>query len=110
MGHCMRKLLHLVFAVWKTNRPFDSEKHYAWENPEGTAVPTNPTPSGSPGATNPANDKAGGHKRNKSAKTSGHPGRFQRRSLAALAVKSANPPRQPRRRPQKLISHSCANK
>ena len=22
LGHCMRKLLHLVFAVWKTNRPF----------------------------------------------------------------------------------------
>src|SRR5207253_4044987 len=30
IGHCMRKLLHLVFAVWKTNRPFD-EQHYAWE-------------------------------------------------------------------------------
>lgn len=25
-GHCMRKLLHLVFAVWKTNRPFDEER------------------------------------------------------------------------------------
>lgn len=23
LGHCMRKLLHIVFAVWKTNRPFD---------------------------------------------------------------------------------------
>ena len=67
MGHCMRKLLHLVFAVWKTNRPFD-EKHYSWENPADTAVPTNPTPS-SAAATDPANDKAGGHKRNKSAKT-----------------------------------------
>jgi hypothetical protein len=22
LGHCMRKLLHLVFAVWKTDRPF----------------------------------------------------------------------------------------
>ena len=29
-GHCMRKLLHLVFAVWKTNRPFDA-KHYPWD-------------------------------------------------------------------------------
>jgi transposase len=28
-GHCMRKLLHLVFAVWKTNRPFD-RNHYPW--------------------------------------------------------------------------------
>jgi transposase len=32
MGHCMRKLLHLVFAVWKTGKPFDPN-HYPWENP-----------------------------------------------------------------------------
>lgn len=25
LGHCMRKLLHQVFAVWSTNRPFDPE-------------------------------------------------------------------------------------
>jgi transposase len=30
LGHCMRKLLHLVFAVWKTGKPFDPE-HYPWE-------------------------------------------------------------------------------
>ena len=30
LGHCMRKLLHLVFAVWRTGRPFDPE-HYPWE-------------------------------------------------------------------------------
>jgi transposase len=30
LGHCMRKLLHLVFAVWKTNRPFDPN-HYPWD-------------------------------------------------------------------------------
>jgi transposase len=30
MGHCMRKLLHLVFAIWKSGRPFDP-KHYPWE-------------------------------------------------------------------------------
>jgi len=30
LGHCMRKLLHLVFAVWKTNRPFDAT-HYPWD-------------------------------------------------------------------------------
>jgi transposase len=40
LGHCMRKLLHLVFAVWKTNRPFD-ETHFAWETPN-EAVPTSP--------------------------------------------------------------------
>ena len=30
IGHCMRKLLHLVFAVWKTDKPFD-KNHYPWE-------------------------------------------------------------------------------
>ena len=29
IGHCMRKLLHLVFAVWKTNRPFDANRFVA---------------------------------------------------------------------------------
>ena len=35
MGHCMRKLLHLVFAVWKSDRPFD-KNHYPWEQPTPT--------------------------------------------------------------------------
>lgn len=26
LGHCVRKLLHLVFALWKTNQPFDRER------------------------------------------------------------------------------------
>lgn len=30
LGHGMRKLLHLVFAVWKTDKPFDPE-HYPWD-------------------------------------------------------------------------------
>jgi transposase len=30
LGHCMRKLLHLVFAVWKTGKSFDPE-HLARE-------------------------------------------------------------------------------
>jgi transposase len=40
IGHCMRKLLHLVFAVWKTGKPFHPD-HYSWENPPGrpTAPP-----------------------------------------------------------------------
>jgi transposase len=38
MGHCMRKLLHLVFAVWKTDQPFNGE-HFPWTNPGG-AKPT----------------------------------------------------------------------
>jgi len=31
LGHCMRKLIHLVFAIWKTGRAFDPT-HYQWEN------------------------------------------------------------------------------
>jgi transposase len=36
MGQCMRKLLHLVYAVWKTNQPFD-EQHFAWQTPDAPA-------------------------------------------------------------------------
>jgi transposase len=62
IGHCMRKLLHLVFAVWKTDRPFD-EKHYAWENPRNT-----PTASDSgTGATSATDENAGGHERDSPA-------------------------------------------
>jgi hypothetical protein len=62
MGPCMRKLLHLAFAVWKTNRPFDAQ-HFAWEKPADTAVPT-PTPGPpSTSATPAANKDAVGHKR-----------------------------------------------
>jgi CHC2 zinc finger len=55
IGHAMRKLLHLVFAIWKTQRPFDA-KHYPWDQPAhvaqavtdiaeaSTARPTGPTP------------------------------------------------------------------
>jgi hypothetical protein len=40
IGHAMRKLLHLVFAVWKTGKPFDPQ-HYPWATPahlDGAAV------------------------------------------------------------------------
>lgn len=38
LGHAMRKLLHLVFAVWATDKPFD-ENHYRWEAAGGeTAI------------------------------------------------------------------------
>jgi hypothetical protein len=33
----MRKLLHLVYAVWKTNRPFDGH-HFPWETPHDAAT------------------------------------------------------------------------
>jgi transposase len=46
LGHCMRKLLHLVFAVWTSDRPFD-DKHYPWQQPSAAQ----------------SNEKAVGHKR-----------------------------------------------
>jgi transposase len=38
MGHCMRKLAHLVYAVWKSDRPFDPN-HYPWDATEAGAPP-----------------------------------------------------------------------
>ncbi len=32
VGHAMRKLLHLVFAICKSGRPFDPD-HYPWQTP-----------------------------------------------------------------------------
>ena len=37
IGHAMRKLLHLAYAVWKTGRPFDPE-HYPWDQPTHAAA------------------------------------------------------------------------
>jgi transposase len=54
LGHCMRKLLHLVFAVWKTGKPFDPQ-HFPWEAAEPTTEPVADDAS--------TNDKAVGHKR-----------------------------------------------
>jgi len=77
IGHCMRKLVHLVFAVWKTNRPFD-EHHYPWEPSDNQVSPPAPRVTDTPGVSapvpaalpvvvaslsEPANEKAAGHKR-----------------------------------------------
>jgi hypothetical protein len=61
-GHCMRKLLHLVFAVWKTDRPFDAQ-HFPWEQPPDSRGAPAPAPA-APGARN---DRAVGHKRDEPA-------------------------------------------
>jgi transposase len=62
MGHCMRKLLPQVVAVWKTNRPFDGEL------PTGEApAPTPGAGAADPGAPSPINTPAGGHKRDEPA-------------------------------------------
>lgn len=70
LGHCMRKLLHLVFAVWKTKRPFD-KNHFAWEPATDTPAATMSVRDISVSLPPPAvasqapavNEKAVGHKR-----------------------------------------------
>ncbi len=58
----MRKLLHLVYAVWKTDRPFD-KNHFPWEGSgEGKSSPATPS-SVDAGTTSSATKKAVGHKR-----------------------------------------------
>lgn len=44
LGHCMRKLLHLVYAVWKTDRPFNP-LHHPWENSSAETPPEKVTES-----------------------------------------------------------------
>ena len=65
MGHCMRKLLHLVFAVWKTDRPFNGE-HFPWGNPDTVMPATHPAATAEAAAVIPSageNTTAVGHKR-----------------------------------------------
>jgi transposase len=54
LGHCMRKLLHLVFAVWKSDRPFNPN-HFPWEAPAADRAASE-------------NKKAVGHKQDMPAK------------------------------------------
>jgi transposase len=61
VGHVMRKLLHLVFAIWKGGKPFDPG-HYPWGgpaagdpadhglSPEPEAVAAGPAAGPNPGA------------------------------------------------------------
>jgi transposase len=87
MGHCMRKLLHLVFAVWKTNRPFDGE-HYPWANPE-VAKPATPSKALAAAVVQSEDDNetAVGHKRDLPA------GKVV--TTASLTVEPASPPVKP---------------
>ena len=103
MGHCMRKLLHLVFAVWKTDRPFDGE-HFPWENPGDASRgdddhPAIPAPVPHPMATT----KAVGHKRDVPAERSGHHGQLHRR--ARTRSLSSQRHRRPRPRGPRWTTH-----
>jgi transposase len=55
IGHAMRKLLHLVFAIGKSGRPFDPQ-HHAWEEPDRATVVSGDTPMS-------VEERAAGHKR-----------------------------------------------
>jgi transposase len=71
LGHCMRKLIHLVFAIWKTGRPFNLT-HYPWENTGGEPTQT---------STQTPNEMAAGH----------NGGMPQKRSVITAAVSSVKP-------------------
>jgi hypothetical protein len=58
VGHAMRKLLHLVFAIWKGGKPFDGGP-YAWEGPSAAA--DGQAPASSPAAAAVAGEQAAGH-------------------------------------------------
>jgi transposase len=77
LGHCMRKLLQLAYAVWKTNRPFAAQ-HTTEQTPSAAAptpapadtAPTpprvviaNPSCSRDDNPQRPADETAVGHKR-----------------------------------------------
>jgi transposase len=62
IGHCMRKLLHLVFAVWKTDRPFDPQ-HFPWEASADTTLSTTTACDPAACATAPGNERAVSHER-----------------------------------------------
>jgi transposase len=63
IGHAMRKLLHLAFAIWKSGRPF-AKDHYPWQTPAHVPVeppaPADADPEGGPGAQE-APSQAAGH-------------------------------------------------
>jgi hypothetical protein len=61
IGHAMRKLLHLVFAVWKTGKPFDP-KHYPWQTPAHVEDGNDSTYE-DPLLLEVAQDQTAGHKR-----------------------------------------------
>jgi hypothetical protein len=70
LGHCMRKLLHLVYAVWKTNRPFD-DQHFPGETPNAaatTAVADTAQAASGHETAAANNETAVGHKRDEPAK------------------------------------------
>jgi len=63
VGHAMRKLLHLAFAIWKSGRPFNPE-HYPWHAPAHCDSSDSSLSPGSPESDSVMSqeDQAAGHK------------------------------------------------
>src|SRR5262249_27617355 len=53
VGHAMRKLVHLVFAVWKRGRPFNPH-HYPWQAPSQRSASDSGMPAERPAPGPPA--------------------------------------------------------
>jgi transposase len=107
IGHCMRKLLHLVFAVWKTGKPFNPD-HYPWENPPvrpaaaaGAGAPSPGTPPAAPaGPPAPAaQEAAAGHSQGTGPAEKVVTAATVTVSAAAVAVKELSAPPAPESTP-----------
>jgi hypothetical protein len=64
VGHAMRKLLHLVFAIWKSGKPFNPS-HYHWDKPNHLPTTDNAmsiTEGTQTDILMSANNQAAGHK------------------------------------------------
>jgi hypothetical protein len=61
IGHAMRKLLHLAFALWKTGQPLDPG-HFPWEKPTPEIPDIRPAHAEPPAEVRTDRDQAAGHK------------------------------------------------
>jgi transposase IS116/IS110/IS902 family protein len=84
IGHCMRKLLHLVFAVWKTDQPFDAD-HFPWE----------PATTNTPVATETSSQQAATVSPTTNAEAVGHTRAVPDEQVVTTATYSVAPPPAP---------------
>jgi transposase len=61
IGHAMRKLLHLVFALWKSGKPFD-KGHYPWDKPTHVSGDDSSAAREQPAEQRTATNQTAGHK------------------------------------------------
>jgi transposase len=95
IGHCMRKLLHLAFAVWKSNRPFDGN-HFSWESSADNPMSATAPSSADVSTPSTSNDKAVGHKRDMPAKDKVVTTAAATVAPGPATVKPKSPPARPR--------------